>query len=327
MYPFVVADIGGTNARFALVSGKTEGTDEVPEAFVIEQIQILKGADFSSFEHAMSAYLDMLDDVTVQAACVAIAGPVQGDRVSMTNLPWSFSQETLKKKFNLRAFEAINDYTAQALATSQIDDTGLATVVTGERVANANKAILGPGSGLGVAGLVHTVEAWVPVPSEGGHVNMAPSNELELAMFSYLIKKHGYLSAEMCLSGPGLENLYDAVCHLEGVPAQAHRAAAISSLALTRRDEQCHTALSVFCALLGTMAGNLVLTYGATGGAYITGGIVPRFVDFLRESEFEQRFKNKGVMSHYLENVPVDVVVHEQPAFLGAAAWMNQSLR
>jgi glucokinase len=324
MFPFVVADIGGTNARFALVTGKKNGVDAFSSSFDIENIEILKGADFDSFEAAMKTYLDSTGCKDAKGACVAIAGPTDKDQVSMTNLPWSFSQEALRKIFDLNVFAAINDYTALAIATSQIDSAGLESVISGERDLNGNKAIFGPGSGLGVAGLARGGKTWLPIISEGGHANMAPSNELESDVLRFLIKKYGHVSAEMCLSGPGIENLYEALCALHGEEAKALRAADISSAALENSDKKCHCTLSLFCAFLGTMAGNLVLTYGAKGGAYITGGIVPRFVDFLRESEFEARFKNKGVMSKYLDGVPVDVVVHEHSAFLGAAAWMDQ---
>lgn len=326
MFPFVVADIGGTNARFALVTGKKQESTQA--SFVIENIKILKGADYPSFESAMAIYLEEhlgdLKPADIKAACVAIAGPISDDQITMTNLPWSFSRAELKKRFNLTTFEVINDYTALALATSQIDDDGLASVVAGERNPQGNKAIFGPGSGLGVAGLVYSNHGWLPISSEGGHVNMAASTEFEADILRYLMGKHDHVSAEICLSGPGIQNLYEAVCHVRGAEHRDLSAADISAAALENSDPQCYEALSVFCALLGTHAGNLVLTYGAKGGAYITGGIIPRFVDFLRESAFAERFKNKGVMSKYLEDVPVDVVVHEQPAFLGAAAWMEQ---
>lgn len=320
MFPYVVADIGGTNARFALVSEITDGR------FKFEREQHLKGAGFDSFEAAFSSYLSDLGGVNVRAACIAIAGPIQGDVVSMTNLPWSFSQQAMAERFELDAFHAINDYTALAVATSRLDESGLESVLSGQRNLRGNKAILGPGTGLGVAGLAFTEKFWLPVPSEGGHVNMAPSDNFECEVIQAAIGKFGHVSAEMCLSGPGLVNLYQLIAQIQGVQVEDIPAHEVSGRALAGSDDICRLALETFCALLGTVSGNLVLTYGASGGVYITGGIVPRFVDFLKQSCFEQRFREKGAMSHYLRDVPVDVVTHEQTAFLGAAAWLQQAL-
>jgi len=324
MFPFIVADIGGTNARFALVTEGLKGPEGVARDLEFERVEFLKGADFASFEDAFQAYLQRLDGEKPTGACVAIAGPISGDHVAMTNLPWSFSQRDIADKFGLDHFEAINDYTALALSTSQLSAAGLESVVEGKRENFGNKTVFGPGSGLGVAGLVHGNGKWVPVPSEGGHVNVPVSAPLEIEILAYLAKKHGHVSAEMCLSGPGLENIYEAVASIHGTAPQKRNAKDISSLALSGDDQTSHEALSAFCAILGSLAGNLVLTYGAKGGAYIAGGIVPRFVEFLRNSEFEARFRDKGVMSKYLNNVPVDVIVHDKPAFLGAAAWVIQ---
>lgn len=321
MFPFIVADIGGTNARFALATGK------LGEQFVIERIVVLKGKDYAQFEDAFAAYIDTLDGVEVQAACVAIAGPIDGDQVSMTNLSWSFSQEAVRKRFGLKAFAAINDYTAVAVATSRLQENDLLNIVPGTRRPTANKAALGPGTGLGVGGLAYvSANQWLAIPSEGGHVTMGPATEFEAQVISAAIKKHGYVSAETCISGPGLVNLYQAVADVNGKPSEVFEPKDVTAHALNNTDELCREALSVFCALLGTVSSNLALTYGAKGGVYITGGIIPRLVDFLKASEFEARFRNKGVMSHYVEDIPVDLVTFEETAYLGAAAWLEQNL-
>lgn len=318
MFPFIVADIGGTNSRFALVVGKKG------EQFEIEQVRVLKGEDFSAFEDALAAYIDTLDGVKAKAACVAIAAPISGDQVKMTNLSWSFSQEALRKQFNLNAFAAINDYTAVAVATSRLGDADLTSILPGQRVAKANKAALGPGTGLGVGGLAYVSDGhWLEIPSEGGHVTMGPASEFEAQVIAAALKQHGYVSAETCISGPGLVNLYKAISDVHGAKAEAFEPKDVTAKALDGSDDMCKQALSVFCALLGTVASNLVLTYGAKGGVYITGGIVPRFVDFLKASDFEARFRHKGVMSHYLAAVPVDLVTFDETAYLGAAAWLE----
>lgn len=320
MFPYIVADIGGTNARFALVTAKHG------EQFAIGHVQILQGAEFETFEDAMAHYIESIGDQKPTAACAAIAGPIQNDKVAMTNLSWSFSQKAVRDKFGLDAFVAINDYTALAVATSRLPSHGLDSVLPGLRSPKGNKAILGPGTGLGVAGLAHANGAWLPIPSEGGHVNMAPADEFECDVLKAAIKRHGHVSAEVFISGPGLVNLCTAIADVEGVQVDALEPQDITARGLDDSDALCAKTLNLFCGFLGTVSGNLALTYGAFGGVYITGGIVPRFPDFFKQSLFVQRFREKGVMSHYVSEIPVDIVTYEQTAFLGAAAWLDQTL-
>ena len=318
MYPYIVADIGGTNARFALVTGKTD-TD-----FKIEQISILPGANFASFEEAIQNYLDSLGDIQPTAASIAIAGPVDGDQFKMTNLSWSFSREGLKTRFGFEKLEVINDYTALAMSSSILTKAHLIELKAGDLNPTANKAILGPGTGLGVAGLVYTPAGWVPVPSEGGHVNIAPSTAFEAEIIKAAMSTLGHVSAESFLSGQGLVNLYDAVCAVTGVSAQTYQPQDVSGKALEGSDGECVQALERFCSFLGAVSGNLALTYGAKGGVYVAGGIVPRMLDFIKGSEFNMRFASKGIMSHYVEPIPVNIFDHPETAFLGAAAWLEQ---
>lgn len=313
-FPWLVADIGGTNARFGLVTGiSDEGT------FAIERIEKFKGADFSTFEDVVSRFLSNHGDMKVNTACVAIAGPVVGDRVQMTNLPWGFSQKALKTTFGLSHFVAINDYTALAMSTASLNEKDLESVIAKPKALGGNKAILGPGTGLGVAGLSRFKDSWVAIPSQGGHVNLPISDTYELELMTALMAQHNYVSAETCLSGMGLVHLYRAVCSVDGKDAAAYEPANISELALHGEDSACKKTLEFFCSMLGSVAANAALTYGATGGVYITGGIIPRFVDFLKASKFAERFVAKGPMSEYVEQIPVDVVVHDTPALIGAA--------
>lgn len=321
MFPYIVADIGGTNARFALVTGR-EG-----DQFQIQNITVLKGQDFATFEDALQAFIDSLGSIKAKAVCVAIAAPIQGDEVAMTNLSWSFSQDAVKKAFGLDVFAAINDYTSVAVATSRLGSDDVLNVVPGTRNPRSNKAVLGPGTGLGVGGLVYIDDGhWQEISSEGGHVTMGPATEFEAEVLSAAIKQHGYVSAETCVSGPGLVNLYTAISMVRGEKAELLEPKDVTAKALDGSDAICVDALSVFCAFLGTVSSNLALTYGAHGGVYITGGIVPRFVDFLKQSDFEARFRNKGVMSRFVEHIPVDLVTFEETAYLGAAAWLEQRI-
>ncbi|PCK07746.1 MAG: glucokinase [Alteromonadaceae bacterium] len=318
MFPYIVADIGGTNARFALVTGKEGGQ------FVIEHVNILSGAEFATFELIMQAYLDSLEGIKPKAACVAIAGPIDGDTVKMTNLDWVFSKKSVKEQFGFTAFDAINDFAAVAIATSRLGSSDLLTVKQGNADEHANKAILGPGTGLGVAGLMYYKGQWVPVPSEGGHVNLAPATAFEADILKAGMARFAHVSAEVFISGPGLVNLYQCVADVHGISPKALEPKDITSAALDGSDKACLDTLNRFCSFLGAFTGNLVLTYGAKGGAYLAGGILPRFTDFLMTSEFSERFSDKGVMSHYVKDVPASLITYDQIAFLGAAAWLEQ---
>ncbi|WP_075186137.1 glucokinase [Teredinibacter haidensis] len=318
MFPSIVADIGGTNARFALVTGEENGQ------FVLDHIQILNGSEYASFSDAMRAYIAMLDGVTPHSACAAIAGPIEGDSVRMTNLNWSFAPSAIREEFGFEKFSAINDFASLAVATSALLPTDLISIREGEREATSNKAILGPGTGLGVAGLAYSNGSWLPIPSEGGHVNIAPATPLECDVVKAAMAQHGYVSAEVFISGPGLVNLYNALCAVKGEQPRSLQPKDVTSEAMAGANATCKETLELFCSFIGTLSGNLALTYGAKGGVYLGGGVLPRIVDFLKSSDFNTRFAEKGVMSPYVKDIPVDIIGHPQTAFLGAAAWLAQ---
>ncbi len=319
MYPFLVADIGGTNARFAIISEKTE------MGYEIDHLKVLPGVNYSTFSEAISAYLDRIPDIKPVSACIAIAGPVGGDHFKMTNLSWSFSKKALQSEFGFEHLEVINDYTAVAAATSGLKEKDLISVKPGLQLEKASKACLGPGTGLGVAGLVYAGGTWTPVPGEGGHVNLAPTNSFENDIIGVGLSRFGHVSAETFISGPGLVNLYSTICEVLGVQANRYEPKDITGKALDNTDQNCVKTLSTFCGFLGSFCGNLALTYGAKGGVYLTGGILPRIKDFLIQSEFTERFCSKGIMSHFVEDIPVNIINHPETAFLGAAIWLDQA--
>jgi glucokinase len=320
MYPYLVADIGGTNARFALVTGKTQNN------FLIDHIHVLSAREYPNCASALGAYVEKIGGIKPLSACLAIAGPVVGDTVRMTNLSWEFSCMAMAKEFGFQHFIAMNDFAAVATACSELTDDHLVTVKLGTEERNATKAVFGPGTGLGVAGLVNHLGRWLPVPCEGGHVNIAPATLFEADVIKAAISQHGHVSAETFLSGPGLVNLYQAICAVHGQQPAEVTPGTITNAALADGDALMTQTLSTFCSLLGSFAGNLALTYGAKGGIYMAGGILPRFSEYLVLSEFNQRFANKGVMSHYVEGIPAKLIVHPETAFVGAAAWLEQQI-
>jgi glucokinase len=251
---------------------------------------------------------------------IAIASAITGDRVAMTNHPWSFSVRELKARFAFERLEVINDFTALALALPRLAPEDRQAVGGGAPVAGAPLGVLGPGSGLGVSGLVPSGKGWIALTGEGGHATMAPATDRESAVLDRMRQHFDHVSAERALSGPGLVNLYNTLAVIDGVPAKGYTAAQITDLAIRAEDPLCVETTTMFCAMLGTMAGNLALTLGARGGVYIGGGIVPKLGQVFLDSPFRERFEAKGRLHSYLEQIPTFVVTHPLPAFLGCAA-------
>lgn len=316
--PRLVGDIGATNARFALV-------DEAGEP---RRARIFACDDHKTIDDAIAAYLadePSLAERPPRTAALAVASPVTGDRVALTNHPWAFSIAELRKRFGLDRLLVINDFTAVALAVPHLRAVDLAAIGGGSPVEGAPIGIVGPGSGLGVGGLVpDEAGAWIPIPSEGGHVTMAPASDRESAVLDLMRRRFDHVSAERVLSGPGLVNLYNALAELDGVPAAPYGPAQITDPRTVEADPQCRETVAMFCAMLGTIAGNLALTLGARGGIYIAGGIVPRLGPAFGGSLFRERFEQKGRLAPYLAAIPTFVVMHPTPAFVGLAALLRK---
>jgi len=308
---WLVGDIGGTNARFGLVS---------PDGKLLHS-RALPDQDYRTIEEAIVAFLTERGTLSMpHQGAIAIASAITGDRVTMTNHPWSFSVSELKTRFGFERFEVINDFTALALALPRLGPEDRVAVGEGTAVAGAPIAVLGPGSGLGVSGLVPSGSRWIALSGEGGHATMCPATDRESAVLARMRSHFDHVSGERVLSGPGLVNLYNTLAQLDGVPALGFTAAQITNLAIRGEDPLCVETTHLFCAMLGTVAGNLALTLGARGGVYIGGGIVPRLGQTFIESEFRKRFEAKGRLLTYLQPIPTFVVTNTLPAFLGCAA-------
>jgi glucokinase len=310
----LVADIGATNARFGLVSPKG----------AILHTRTLAVANHASIADAITAYLGEHGTLPIpRQAALAIASAITGDRVAMTNHPWSFSISALRAQLGLARLEVINDFTALAMALPHLSPEDRHPVGGGIAVAGTPIGVLGPGSGLGVSGLIPSGQGWIPLSGEGGHATMAPATDREGAVLHRMRQHFDHVSAERVLSGPGLVNLYNALATLDGQPSRGYTAAQVTDPEIGAADPRCAEATALFCAMLGTMAGNLALTLGAHGGIYIGGGIVPRLGQRFAQSSFRARFEAKGRFSEYLAAIPTWVVTHPLPAFLGCAAILS----
>jgi glucokinase len=315
---FLVADIGGTNARLAIASGSD---------FSLTQEHTFQCAEFDSLADIVRAWQDAANCPMPQQACFAIAGPISGSShsgsVKMTNLNWEFSVHQLKQELDLSELHAINDFAAMANAAVVLGDDDLFSLKSGSACIDAPLAIIGPGTGFGAAALVPNKHQWITMPGEGGHAAFAPTTELERELLTLLSQKYQHVSVETLLCGRGLVDIYQALCQLQNhALPQNYSPSDITEQGLHDRDNLCVQTLDVFCGILGSTAADIALTYGARGGVFIGGGIVPRLRGFIESSNFCAHFINKGVMSDYAKSIPVQVMIAEQPALVGAAAWL-----
>jgi glucokinase len=308
---WLVGDIGATNARFGLVS--RDGTVLHWRSHAVEH--------YPTIDDAIIEYLSGRAGLpTPRQGALAIASAVTGDLIAMTNHPWSFSITALRARFGFERLEVINDFTAQALALPRLAPDQRMPVGGGNAAPGTPLAVLGPGSGLGVSGLVPCGARWIALTGEGGHATMAPATDRESAVLDHMRRRFDHVSAERALSGPGLVNLYSMLAELGGVASKGYTAAQITAIGVSGEDPVCAEATAMFCAMLGTVAGNLALTLGARGGVFIAGGIVPRLGAYFAQSPFRTRFEEKGRFSAYLAAIPTYVVTYPQAAFLGCAA-------
>ena len=319
---FLVSDIGGTNARFALAHLKDGAIDiEAPTVFHTAEYRIL--AD------ALAAYLEGKGRPELDAVAVCAAGPVLGEgaaaRIHMTNCPWDVSVEALASATGVARPLLVNDFAALALAVPQLKHADLHAIGGGKADTRAPIGILGAGTGLGVAAVVPDGRGnFVPVPGEGGHVDLAPTNEREIAVLTHLMREYGRVSVERVLSGPGLVSLYRTLAALDGHTVEGQPTGAdISDWAEAKSSAGAVEAVSMFCGWLGAVAGNLALTLGAKGGIFIGGGIVPGWIEtrcgLFDEDLFRRRFEAKGRFEAYLAAIPVSAIMRGDTALLGLA--------
>lgn len=312
----LLADIGGTNARFALLQ----------DGIIVNEARF-RVADHAGALEAVRAFLEPLGEATRPClAALAFAGPIEAETARLTNGAWRVSAAELRAAFGLEAVRLVNDFAAIAWALPKLAEVDLAIVGGGRPVEGAPLAVIGPGTGLGVAGFIPGSPRPTVLTTEGGHVTMAPADTRESAILDHLRDRFGHVSAERVLSGEGLENLYRAAAAVDGIAVPTRRDAEILERALAGDCPASAAALDCFCDMLGTVAGNLALTLGALGGVYIAGGIVPRFVEHLAASRFRERFEAKGRFRPYLARIPTYVVVHPEPAFLGLMNLLEQEI-
>lgn len=310
--PGLIADIGGTNARFALADQDGYSHEKT-----------LKCDDYQGITDAVKAYLDLVNPPkTPKTAAFAVAGPVTGDRFEAVNLPWKFSIRETAAQLGFERFELLNDFKAIAMAVPHLNPEDIRQIGDGGTpLPRAPIGVIGPGTGLGVASLFWDGKRYIPVPGEGGHVTMSAKTQREFDIFRTLHYKYRHVSAERVCSGKGLVNIYNAIRILDGrddLPDGTPED--ISARALSETCEVCIESLELMMGFLGVLAGNLALTLGAHGGIYVGGGIVQKLGDAFFKSRFRKEFTAKGRLADYLNPIPTYAILHPYPAFVGLHA-------
>ena len=306
----LLADIGGTNARFALLAGGT-----------VDMIARMAVSDYGSFPEALGAYLAKIPGAgTIGAAILAVAGAVQNGRCTLTNNPWVIDAAKLRATYGFSTVRLINDFEAVAWSLPGLSPEKLRQIGGRQPVIGAPLAALGPGTGLGMAVSIPHAAGHLVLSSEGGHSTMAGSSSREDAVIAYLRQRFGHVSAEHVLSGNGLENLHEALAALDNLMLPRRPAAEITRAGIEGTCPTSRAAIDMFCAMLGTVAGNLALTLGARGGIFIAGGILRHMPEYFARSQFRARFEEKGRLSRYLQPIPAYLILDEDAAFVGLRA-------
>ncbi len=303
----LLADIGGTHARFALARAGEVGP-----------IATLQTAQYEGAEAAIRAFLEIAQlPSPPQTAALACAGPVENGLVRLTNRDWRIDADRIRSELGFEDVILVNDFASVAWAVPVLKETDLHPIGGGQAVDGAPSVVLGPGTGLGVAGYLPDNGEDAVIVGEGGHVSMPSVTDRETEVLAAARTELGHVSAERLLSGEGLVRLYETLASLDGIEAPLRSASEITEAAAVQACSLCRAAFDMFCEMLGTVAGNLTLTYGARGGVYIAGGIVPKTKDTFAVSRVRQRFEAKGRFRDYLAQIPTWIVTHPEPAFLG----------
>lgn len=308
----LVGDVGGTNARFAvarMVAGRP----------VLDHHETFRGADYPTFLEGVRAFIDGCE-VKPSGGVIAVAGPVTDGAIDLTNSPWRVSEAELET-LGLNPIRLINDFEALAWGAPVVPPSDLVSLGgPAEGDADAAIAVLGPGTGFGVSALARDGRGHeMALPSEGGHACFAPNDAVEDEILRILRRRYERVSIERLICGPGLLNMHRALAEIDGRETHIDDPAEITRDALADPDSPCGHTLARFCAILGSVAGDIALIMGARGGIYIAGGIAPRIIDFLKVSPFRERFERKGRFADYMKAIPTNVVMHRHAALLGAA--------
>jgi len=315
--PILIGDIGGTNARFAIVPNASGAVIEFP---------IVQTKDFQTIDDAIDKAVLSASPVKPQSVIVAVAGPVDGDEIKLTNCPWVVRPRTLIGDLGFGDVVVLNDFEAQALAVVALGPDHLEKIGGGDAEKDAARLVLGPGTGLGVAGLIHSAGRWIPVPGEGGHMDIGPRTPRDFEVFPHIEKLDGRISGEQILCGRGLVSLYRAIATADGIEPRYAQPSEITIAGLTKSDPVAVETLSLFATYLGRTAGDLALVFKSQGGVFLSGGIAQKILPALKDGAFREAFNDKAPHRAWMSEIPIHVITHPLAALEGLAAYArNQS--
>ncbi len=311
-FPILIGDIGGTNARFCILMD----ADADPV-----HLTSVKTADFKTIDDAIQHTI--LDKTGVQpvSTILAVAGPIESDEIPLTNCHWVVKPKEMLVKLSLRDVIVINDFEAQALAIASLNDDNRQPIGPQKPDMMASRVVLGPGTGLGVAGLVYARNMWFPVPGEGGHIDIGPRTARDYEIFPHLDTIEGRIAGEQILCGRGLVNLYRAICAVDGVTPAFSDPADVTATGLSGENPQSKETLSLFSTYLGRIAGDMALIFMARGGVYLAGGISQKIIPALKLPEFREAFEDKAPHKALMRSIPTHVVTHPQAALAGLSTY------
>ncbi len=314
-FPILIGDIGGTNARFCIL----QDADAEPV-----QLTSVKTADFKTIDDAIR--IAILDKTSLQpvSTILAVAGPIETDEIPLTNCHWVVKPKEMLVNLGLKDVIVINDFEAQALAIATLGDDNRDTIGPQRPDMMASRVVLGPGTGLGVAGLVYARHMWFPVPGEGGHIDIGPRSARDYQVFPHLETIEGRIAGEQILCGRGLVNLYRAICKTDGITPSFSDPAEITATGLSGENREAKETLSLFSTYLGRIAGDLALIFMARGGVYLAGGISQKIIPALKLPEFRAAFEDKAPHSALMRSIPTHVVTHPQAALAGLSTYARR---
>ena len=312
----MVGDIGGTNARFALVApGKSE----------LMSIKTLQCTKFETVQEAIKSYLSSINDAEIVSACIASAGTTHLDVFKPANNDWVINKSNVSSALNDIQVNWINDFSAQALATTTLKSNDVIVITKGAVQPERVRLVIGPGTGLGTCGLINSSNGWVPLPAQGGHSDFAPNSSLEIEIWTLLQKQFGHVAVERILSGPGIVNLYKALCQINGKEALFNSPSEITSAAIkVNPDSMSKETLHLFCRIFGSVTGTIALSTGCLGGIYITSDLVRNFLDFFIDSDFLKSFEDKGRLKYYMTDIPIFISKKENMGLIGSTYQLNK---
>jgi len=314
-FPILIGDIGGTNARFSIL----------PDA-AAEQVHFpnVRAADFATIDEAIQKGVLDKSAAKPRSAILAVAGPIKGNEIPLTNSAWVVRPNTMIEGLGLEDVLIVNDFEAQALAIADLSDENRERIGTASGDMIASRVVLGPGTGLGVGALIHTQNAWIPVPGEGGHVDLGPRTKRDLEVFPHVETIEGRISAEQILCGRGIVNLYRAICIADGIEPAFRDPADVTAHALAGTDKAAVETLSLFATYLGRLAGDLAMIFMARGGVYLSGGVSEKILPALKKPEFRAAFEDKAPHSALLATIPTYVVTHPLAALAGLSSYARK---